>query len=164
MPEPRFLIVRLGSLGDIVHTFPAVAGLRESFPRAEIGWLTHPRWSFLVESSSLASQVWAVESRSFVSVAGTIRRLRQTHWGAAIDYQGLWKTATLPFLGGVRRRIGFSSETIREFGVPLLYTERVETSKAHIAEQNGDLSLHAGALRGTAPVNLQIPERDQVSV
>src|SRR6267378_4522681 len=32
MTEPRFLVVRLGSLGDIVHTFPAVAGLRESFP------------------------------------------------------------------------------------------------------------------------------------
>jgi len=68
----------------------------------------------------------------------------------------LWKSATLPFLGGVPRRIGFSSATIREFGVPLLYTERVETSKAHIAEQNGDLSLHAGAQRRTAPVNLQI--------
>jgi ADP-heptose:LPS heptosyltransferase len=90
--------------------------------------------------------------------------LRHNSWSAAIDYQGLWKSATLPFLGGVTRRIGFSSATIREFGVPLLYTERVETSKAHIAEQNGDLSLHAGAQRRTAPVNLQIPERDQVSV
>jgi len=50
MPEPRFLTVRLGSLGDIVHTFPAVAGLRESFPEAEILWLTHPRWKALVEN------------------------------------------------------------------------------------------------------------------
>ena len=40
MPEPRFLVVRLGSLGDIVHTFPAVAALRESFPKVQIIWLT----------------------------------------------------------------------------------------------------------------------------
>ena len=48
MADQRFIVVRLGSLGDIVHTFPAVAGLRESFPAAEIVWLTHPRWLELV--------------------------------------------------------------------------------------------------------------------
>jgi len=55
MLEPRFLVVRLGSLGDIVHTFPAVAGLRESFPRAKSGWLIHSRWESLVQSSGLAT-------------------------------------------------------------------------------------------------------------
>src|SRR5439155_1319961 len=63
MPEPRFLVVRLGSLGDIVHTFPAVAGLRESFPKAEIVWLTHPRWKALVESSELATALRRLCSR-----------------------------------------------------------------------------------------------------
>lgn len=164
MAEPRFLVLRLGSLGDIVHTFPAVAGLRETFPKAEIAWLTHPRWSFLVESSSLASQIYAVESRSFGSVTGTIGRLRQARWDAAIDYQGLWKTAALPFLGGVKRRIGFSSETIREFGVPLLYTDRVHCMTTHIAEQNGELSLRAGARRGAADFTLRVPAADDSAV
>jgi heptosyltransferase-1 len=164
MSEPRFLVVRLGSLGDIIHTFPAVAALRESFPAARIVWLTHPRWAFLVDSSRLASEVWTVETRTMPSLRETIQRLRQSSWIAAIDYQGLWKSAMLPFLGGVKRRIGFSSATIREFGVPVLYTERVRTSKAHIAEQNGDLSLRAGAKRGVAPVSLQIPEQDQAAI
>ena len=164
MPEPHFLVVRLGSLGDIVHTFPAVAALRESFPAANIVWLTHPRWEFLVQCSGLASEVWTVETRALSSLRETIQRLRQASWSAAIDYQGLWKSAMLPFFGGARRRIGFSSATIREFGVPLLYTDRVNTSKAHIAEQNGELSVHAGALRRTAPVSLQIPPQDQAAV
>jgi heptosyltransferase I len=163
MPEPRFLVVRLGSLGDIVHTFPAVAALRESFPAARVVWLTHPRWASLVHSSGLASEVWSVQTRAVSSLREVIRRLRQSSWSAAIDYQGLWKSATLPFFGGVKRRIGFSSATIREFGVPVLYTERVKTSKAHVAEQNGDLSLRAGAQRGTAPVSLQTPKEDQAA-
>jgi len=163
MPEPRFLVVRLGSLGDIIHTFPAVAALRKSFPAARIVWLTHPRWAFLVQSSRLASEVWTIETREMSSLGETVRRLRQNSWNAAIDYQGLWKSAMLPFFGGVARRIGFASATIREFGVPALYTERVETSKAHIAEQNGDLSLRAGAQLGTATVGLQIPEEDQAA-
>src|SRR3974390_3936549 len=63
MAEARFAVVRLGSLGDIVHTFPTVAALHESFPQANIVWLTHPRWVELVESSGLATEIWQVDSR-----------------------------------------------------------------------------------------------------
>src|SRR3989440_527307 len=164
MPEPRFVVVRLGSLGDIVHTFPAMAGLRESFPGAEITWLTHPRWKLLVESSGLASEIWPVESRDLASVRSAIHHLRRMRLDAAIDYQGLWKSATLPFFGGVKRRIGFSSDTIREFGVPLLYTDRVRVVRAHIAEQNGELSQRAGAGKTVGVFQLRVTERDGLSV
>ena len=164
MPEPRFLVVRLGSLGDIVHTFPAVAGLRESFPKAEIVWLTHPRWKALVESSELATEIWETETRSYKSLGEIIRRIRKEKFTAAIDYQGLWKSASLPFLGGVPRRIGFSSQTIREFGVPVLYTDRVHSTQAHIADQNGELSQRAGARNGVAPVLLSVPSIQEVFV
>jgi heptosyltransferase-1 len=161
MGEPNFLVVRLGSLGDIVHTCPAVAALRESFPAARIAWITHPRWRSLVESSGLASNIETVETRSLSSLRETVRQLRTSRWDASIDYQGLWKSAGLAFLAGVKRRIGFSSQTIREFGVPTLYTERVRASKPHIAEQNGELSVRAGAKRITAPVSLRISDQDQ---
>jgi len=157
MTEPRFLVVRLGSLGDIVHTFSAVAALRESFPKAEIVWLTHPRWRALVESSELATEIWEVETRSYGSVREILSRIRKRPFTAAIDYQGLWKSAVLPFLGNVSRRVGFSSHSVREFGVPLLYTDRVRSTKAHIVEQNGELSQHAGARNGFGHFQLSIP-------
>jgi lipopolysaccharide heptosyltransferase I len=161
MGEPLFLIVRLGSLGDIVHTFPAVAGLRESFPAAEIVWLTHPRWKTLVESSRLATQIWEVETRAYSSVRDVLGRIRKAGFTAAIDYQGLWKSAALPFLGRVRRRIGFSSHSVREFGVPMLYTDRVRSTQAHIAGQNGELSHRAGAHRGVAAFSLSMPSMQE---
>jgi heptosyltransferase I len=164
MPDPRFLVVRLGSLGDIVHTFPAVAGLRESFPNAEIVWLTHPRWKTLVESSELPSEIWKTETRSYKSLREIIGRIRKRRFTTAIDYQGLWKSAALPFLGGVSCRIGYSSQTIREFGVPILYTVRVRSAKTHIADQNGELSLRAGAQNGVAPVALAVPSIQEVFV
>jgi heptosyltransferase I len=160
MPEPRFLILRLGSLGDIVHTFPAVGALRQAFPQAEIVWLTHPRWNFLVRSSGLASEVRNIETRSLASLRDAIRRIRQTRWDASIDYQGLWKSAALPFFGGVKQRIGFSSHTIREFGVPVLYSDRVKASTTHIADQNGELSMRAGARTVAASVPLCISPDD----
>jgi lipopolysaccharide heptosyltransferase I len=160
MSEPRFLVVRLGSLGDIVHTFPAVAGLRNSFPRAEIIWLTHPRWLNLVACSGLPTEIWPVDSRDLASVRQTIAKIRAHRWDAAIDYQGLWKSALLPFLAGVPKRIGFSSETIREFGVPILYTDRVHPRAKHIADQNGELSLRAGAQSAVGALKLQVSESD----
>ena len=159
MTEPRFLVVRLGSLGDIVHTLPAVAALRESFPEAEIVWLTHPRWGELVESSALALELWEIETRSFASVRDVLARIRKKKFTTAIDYQGLWKSAVLPFLGRVPRRLGFSWRSVREFGVPLLYNERVRSTKTHIADQNGDLSRRAGARNRVAPLSLTVPLR-----
>jgi heptosyltransferase I len=163
MPEPRFLVVRLGSLGDIVHTFPAVAGLRESFPATEIVWLTHPRWKSLVTSSELVTEIWEVETRALSSVRDVLGRIRKGGFTTAIDYQGLWKSAAFPFLGRVRRRIGFSSPSVREFGVPLLYTDRVRATQAHIAEQNGELSLRAGAKPGIVPFSLSVPSPHEAS-
>ena len=146
MSEQRFLVVRLGSLGDIVHTFPAVAALRESFPNAEIVWLTHPRWKLLVESSWLATEVWAMETRSC--------RLACAKSSAAFGKRRSTPRSTIRdcgspprflFSAAYRARIGFSSETIREYGVPILYTDRVRSHQTHIADQNGELSHRAGA-------------------
>lgn len=160
MPDPKFLVVRLSSLGDIVHTFPAVAALRDTFPAAEIVWLTHPRWKPLVESSGFASEVWAIETRSFSSLRSIVPKIRERKFTAAVDYQGLWKSAALPFFGSIPRRIGFSSQTIREFGVPILYTDRVRTARTHIADQNGELSLCAGARQLVSAFNLHIESRE----
>jgi heptosyltransferase-1 len=158
MAEPRFLVVRLGSLGDIVHTFPAVAGMRSAFPNAEIIWLTSPRWETLVKSSSLASQVWTVETRDVTLLRESIKRIRKADFSTSIDYQGLWKSAAPPFLGGVKRRIGFSSESIREFGVQILYTDRVRAVSPHVVDQNGELSLRAGATAAVADFSLTVPD------
>jgi heptosyltransferase-1 len=164
MSEANFLVVRLGSLGDIVHTFPAVAALREAFPAARLVWITHPRWKALVESSGLATEIWPTDTRSLASLRETIGLARKSRWDASIDYQGLWKSATLPLLGGVLRRIGFSSETIREYGVSVLYSERVRVRNRHIAEQNGELSVRAGAKWITAPVSLKVTQEDRAAM
>jgi heptosyltransferase I len=157
MAERRFLVVRLGSLGDIVHTFPAVAALRESFPTSEIIWLTHARYKLLVQSSGLASKIWTTETRSMSSLRQTIGDIRAASFDTAIDYQGLWKSASLPFLAGVKRRIGFSAKSVREFGVPLLYTDRVYATSSHVADQNGELSKRAGAKNAVANFSLASP-------
>ena len=162
MPERRFLVVRLGSLGDIVHTLPAVAALRETFSSAEIVWLTHPRWKLLVSSSKLASKIWTTETRSFASLLHSIKEVRNAGFDTSIDFQGLWKSASLPFLAGIKKRVGFAR--VRESGVPMLYSDKVKTTTAHVADQNGELSLRAGAFSGVTDFSLEPPALDEASL
>src|SRR5260370_38727402 len=84
MTEPRFLLVRLGSLGDIVHAFPAVSGLRTSFPNAEIIWLTHSKWEFLVNTSDLATEAGTVGTGNCSRVRGVLAGLHNHRCEAAL--------------------------------------------------------------------------------
>jgi lipopolysaccharide heptosyltransferase I len=164
MPEPKFLVVRLGSLGDIVHTFPAVAALREAFPHGKIVWLTHPRWMELITSARLADEIWEIDTRSFSLVRAMRGRILGERFSTAIDYQGLWKSAALPFLARVPRRIGFAFRNARESGASVLYSERVQATAVHVADKNGQLSLKAGTERPTAEFKLCVPEIAKMSV
>src|ERR1700683_5738311 len=87
-----FLVVRLSSLGDIVHTLPAVSALRESFPKARIDWVVDQRWSPLVEMVSGVDEVIPL-SRSPLGVVACVQRLRGAHYSCTGDFQGLYRYA-----------------------------------------------------------------------
>ena len=160
MSEPGFLIVRLGSLGDIVHTLPAAAALRSTFPGSRIAWLADERWRVLVESSGVVGQFQPVGIRSWSSLRRAVTTLWRTRWACAIDFQGLWKSAILTRLSRAPRRIGFDWRVTREFGVAMFYTDRVAPAAKHIADQNGELALRAGASRAAAEFHFRVPEQD----
>ena len=62
----RILIVRLGSLGDIVHTLPLAAALRRGFPSARIDWVVDERHHEFLDLVSVINRsiVWRTRSVS----------------------------------------------------------------------------------------------------
>jgi ADP-heptose:LPS heptosyltransferase len=118
----------------------------------------------LVAAAGLATEIWDVETRSFASVREVLGKIRREEFSVAIDYQGLWKSAALPFLARVPRRIGFSSSAVRETGVPLLYTDRIDAHATHVAGRNGELSLAAGATKPVGAFTLPIPTTTKATV
>ena len=52
----RILLVRLGSMGDIIHTLPALATLRRAFPAATLAWVVEERWADLLVARGSASR------------------------------------------------------------------------------------------------------------
>ncbi len=167
---PRLLIVRLGSLGDILHTLPAVASLRAAFPDARIDWVIEERWKDLLEfnpdvSSTIivSTHAWraALDQRgTWREVRAAVGGLRDAHYDAALDFQGLLKSALLARLSGAPRRIGFDSSALKEPAAAMFYTELVRPPEGvHVVEMNLALARAAGA--ANAVLQFPLPTRPE---
>jgi len=146
----RLLIVRLGSLGDLVHTLPAVAALRRTFPSADIDWIVDAPHRPFLDLVPAVSTAIPLEGRTAAAWFAAREVMRSRGYEAALDFQGLFKSAALARLSGARRVIGFDSASLRERSAALLYTEQVSVSDAedgaqHVIQKNLRLAAHLGA-------------------
>ena len=71
----RILVVRLGAMGDVIHTLPAVCRLKHTFPSARIVWAIEPRWAPLLEGNSPVDEIIDRADRSLAQASGQSRNL-----------------------------------------------------------------------------------------
>ena len=101
------------SLGDIVHTFPAAALLRQAIPGVELDWVAADS---LVETAALCPgglrRIIVFPRRRLHSlrlgcVGALLRELRRDEYDAVIDFQGLLRSGLMSWLARAPLRIGF---------------------------------------------------------
>lgn len=157
------LIVKLSSIGDVVHTLPAAALLRRALPDARMAWVVERRAGAILKDSPVIDALIEVDSRAWrkqLFRRSGIRQIRERLGGLrdgsahstgradiAIDFQGLIKSGLLAFASRAKRRIGFETAELREAPSSVFLTEQVATSELkHIIEKN--LALARAALSG----------------
>ena len=154
---PRnILIVRLGSMGDIIHTLPAVTALRQAFPQAILGWVVEECWAELLctlpEPRSgplsarrpLVDRVHAVNTKAwrasplsaqtFEQMAAGFSELRAQRYQVAADFQGAVRSALVARWSGAPVVYGFAQP--RENVASMFYSRRVTARGSHIVTQN----------------------------
>jgi lipopolysaccharide heptosyltransferase I len=119
----NFLIVRLGALGDIVHTVPAAAALRKAYPDARIDWIVDARHAAFAELVLPVDRVIRLEKATVSAWVDLVRRLRPHRYDVALDFQGLMKSAVLARASGAARVVGFSIWHLREKGARPFYSD-----------------------------------------
>ena len=129
----RFLIVRLGALGDVVHAIPVAAALRRAYPAARIDWLVSAKHREILELVPVIDRLVTVKDRRSTglgraveegtSLRRAVGELRRARYDVAIDLQGLIKSAVLARASGAARVVGFSSRYVRERLARLFYTD-----------------------------------------
>lgn len=154
------LVVRLSAMGDVIHTLPAVAALREAFPHIHLGWLIEERWAELlctlryprsgrrsmerplvdrVHTVNLGEWRRALFSfNTWQQMAVGLSQLRGVDYDAVIDFQGAVRSALLAKWSGAP--ILFGDAQPRENAASMFYTRRVTTDGAHVVEQALDLA------------------------
>lgn len=162
----RVLIVKLGSIGDIVHTLPALAALRAGMPHAEISWVAerlsseilkdNPILDRLIEVDTKALRRGLMSGETLRAPRQQLRRLRASAFDIALDFQGLLKSASIARLSGARRVFGYSRSALREPASTVFLSKRISIPPhTHIIRKG--LLLLQGALGIPVPQELSFP-------
>jgi lipopolysaccharide heptosyltransferase I len=147
----KIAIVKLSSLGDVIHALPVARALKQAHPSAHLTWIVEAReyailrdhpdldavvpvdtrlWRRLIWKRAGARQVWDKLGR-------LTTRIRAARFDVALDLQGLIKSGLLTAYTGAPLRIGFSAGWSRE-RLNCLFTNRHVTpppSAVHVVEQ-----------------------------
>src|SRR5215210_910568 len=166
----KILFVKLGSIGDVVHTLPALAAVRRAVPGAEISWVVERGGAAeilrdnhflksLIEVDTKGLRRWPLSGETLSATRRQLRRLRASPFDLSLDFQGLFKSALVSRLSGATRRAGFDRAHLREPLSRFLLTQTVEVpDRVHVIRKN--LALASGALRLELPTGsdaLQFP-------
>jgi lipopolysaccharide heptosyltransferase I len=166
----RILIVKLSSIGDVVHTLPAAALLRRALPEARLAWVVERPAAAVIEGSPVIDELIQLDTKAWREgflTGSTIREMRAQldhlrtsarlngagNDDIAIDFQGLIKSGMVAFATRAKRRIGFENGDLREAASKVLLTEQVKTSAfSHVIEKNLALARVAIARSVGQPV------------
>lgn len=156
----RILFVKLGAIGDIVHTLPALAAVRRAMPDAEISWVAEERSAEILRGNRLIDHLIEVNTRSIRSgrsvdqLLGEIKKqageLRKNPYDVAIDFQGLLKSGMIAKISGAEKRFGFDRKALREPASRMFLTDTV-TVRTEINVIDKNLALAAAALNIEQP-------------
>lgn len=124
----NFLVIKPSSLGDIIHTFPAVDLIRRARPEGTITWVVNECFAGMVDLCPAVDEIVVFQRkklgqmRHLPKLISFLAELRQHPHDVAIDFQGLLRSGVMAFASGAPRRVGF--ENARE-GAGLFYNEKV---------------------------------------
>jgi heptosyltransferase I len=140
----KLLIVRLSSLGDVIHALPIASNARRA--GAEVFWVVEAAYRELLDADRDVSRVLVADTkgwrrrplspRTFSELAALARELRAIAPDVTIDAQGLWKSAVIARSAGAPV-VGFGPADRREPTSALLGHRPVRPRRgSHVVDQN----------------------------
>lgn len=128
----KVLVVKMSSLGDVVHTLPAVTDLMATRPDTVIDWVVEEGFSAIPAMHLGVNRVipvairrWRRSPLGFLrEMPGFLGQLRRTHYDVIIDPQGLVKSGLVVHLAR-GERVGYDAASARESLAARAYDRRI---------------------------------------
>jgi len=148
----NILIIKMSSVGDIIHALPFAAALRERYPKAKISWLVHPQFAGFLPEKPYIDEIIYFDKVAFMRMSWQQRltfirefrqELRAKQFDLVIDLQGLFKSAALAYLTGCPEKIGYCE--MREGSGLVSRAIKGEHFHGHVIERYLDVARYLGA-------------------
>ena len=134
----KVLVLKTSSLGDIIHTLPALSDAHAMIPSIRFDWLVEEDFADIPAWHPAVDRVMPIALRRFKKAPGALlkkglwrgwlRDLRTEHYDLVIDVQGLLKSALLSLCARSRLRAGFDWQSARESWVSVFYGRRARVA------------------------------------
>ncbi|MFL6529365.1 MAG: glycosyltransferase family 9 protein [Chthoniobacterales bacterium] len=166
----KILVIKPSSLGDVVHTLPAVAAIRDANRDAEITWVINPEWATILRGNRDVDHVHIFPRGEFRGIGAArsmgpwLRRTRELKPDVAVDFQGLLRSAFIAKMSGAKEVYGLSDA--RE-GSGFFYHHVAKVNRReHSIERYLKLAVATGApmpdvLRCPLPTGDHLPRFDE---
>lgn len=166
----RILLVKMSSMGDIFHTFPALSDLKQQFPQAEIHWVVEEGFSEIAAWHPAVTRVIPIQLRHWMKnktraswrafQAWKKALQQQTTYDVVIDAQGLLKSGLVSRCAKAGHIHGYDKHSAREAIASLCYHHRhAVANEQHAVERTRQLFAQAFGYTLSPTLNFGIKER-----
>ncbi len=159
------LVLKPSSMGDVVHTLPAVRRLKRAWPEARIRWVVNTEWAPLLRGNPDLAEIIEFPRARFRGLGWTVpfcrwaHSLRQSRPELALDFQGLFRSGLMARASGARRILCLSNAELLN---RVMATEVVPMRRdEHAVDRYLRLVAALGVAEG-GPVEFPLPEGDPV--
>lgn len=175
----KILIIKMSSLGDIIHAFPVIDYIKEHYPDSKIDWVVEKPFSELVRAHPKLNRIFQVQTKKWrknllnknhrKEICEFTSQLKEDFYDFIIDLQGNIKSGTITFLARGYQKVGFGAKTVPEW--PNLFATRLRynpPSNKNIREDY--LFIVQSAMKKFQPIqnqgivlNLSQAQKDQLN-
>lgn len=136
----RVLVIKLTSMGDVLHVLPALSDLYRHHPKVTVDWMVEDSFAEIPAWHPRVQQVIRVATRRWRKLSWQnlrefyrfVRVLRSDKYNVVIDAQGLMKSAGLGRLARLNnggKRVGFCSDSIKESFAAKFYSQTISIER-----------------------------------
>lgn len=159
----KILIVKLGSIGDVVNTLPLVNVLKSGYPETELGWLIEPKSYPIVEGHRSVDRFIIYQRGGGIAAARrALEEIRAFKPDLVIDLQRILRSSFFAAFSGCRKRLSFDRRRCKEFS--WLFTNRKihpRDPSRHMVLQYLEFAGYLGLSFRDLHFRLPVSERDR---
>lgn len=161
----NILVVKLSAIGDVIHALPVSYAIKETYPDAHLTWVVEPPAYDILRDNPYIDEILIFEKKKFKSFGGFLEnfspfksKLQQRKYDAALDLQGLFKSASIAYLSNAPVKLGTCN--MREMSDKVSRPVVGPHANGHIVERYLDVARELGCKVNKVVFPMVVSDRD----